>query len=90
MNTVPRYAVFGNPVAHSKSPQIHRQFALQEGVEIEYERICADIGGFAQAVEAFLPTAGAGRMLPYRSSRKRLPCRTNIPNALWRRVRSIR
>jgi len=60
MNTVPRYAVFGNPVAHSKSPQIHRQFALQEGVEIEYERICADIGGFAQAVEAFFADGGRG------------------------------
>ena len=60
MNTVPRYAVFGNPVAHSKSPQIHRQFALQEGVEIEYERICADIGGFAQAVEAFFSDGGRG------------------------------
>ena len=60
MNTAPRYAVFGNPVAHSKSPQIHRQFALQEGVEIEYERICADIGGFAQAVEAFFADGGRG------------------------------
>ena len=60
MNTAPRYAVFGNPVAHSKSPQIHRQFALQEGVEIEYERICADIGGFAQAVEAFFADGGCG------------------------------
>ena len=60
MNTVPRYAVFGNPVAHSKSPQIHQQFALQEGVEIEYERICADIGGFAQAVEAFFADGGRG------------------------------
>lgn len=60
MTTLPRYAVFGNPVAHSKSPQIHQQFALQEGVEIEYERICADIGGFAQAVEAFFADGGRG------------------------------
>jgi len=60
MNTIPRYAVFGNPVAHSKSPQIHQQFALQEGVEIEYERICADIDGFAQAVEAFFANSGRG------------------------------
>ncbi|HFC6379856.1 TPA: shikimate dehydrogenase [Neisseria lactamica] len=60
MTALPRYAVFGNPVAHSKSPQIHRQFALQEGVEIEYERICADIGGFAQAVSTFFETGGCG------------------------------
>lgn len=53
MTALPCYAVFGNPVAHSKSPQIHQQFALQEGVEIEYERICADIDGFAQAVSTF-------------------------------------
>lgn len=60
MTALPRYAVFGNPVAHSKSPQIHRQFALQEGVEIEYECICADIGGFAQAVSTFFGTGGCG------------------------------
>lgn len=60
MTALPRYAVFGNPVAHSKSPQIHQQFALQEGVDIEYERICADIGGFAQAVSTFFETGGCG------------------------------
>ena len=60
MTALPRYAVFGNPVAHSKSPQIHQQFALQEGVDIEYERICADIDGFAQAVPTFFETGGCG------------------------------
>ncbi|HFC6190906.1 TPA: shikimate dehydrogenase [Neisseria meningitidis] len=60
MTALLRYAVFGNPVAHSKSPQIHQQFALQEGVDIEYERICADIGGFAQAVSTFFETGGCG------------------------------
>ncbi|MCL6000701.1 shikimate dehydrogenase [Neisseria meningitidis] len=60
MHALPRYAVFGNPVAHSKSPQIHQQFALQEGVNIEYGRICADIGGFAQAVSTFFETGGCG------------------------------
>ncbi len=60
MTALPHYAVFGNPVSHSKSPQIHQQFALQEGVEIEYERICADIDGFAEAVAAFRAEGGQG------------------------------
>ena len=60
MTALPHYAVFGNPVAHSKSPQIHQQFALQEGAAIEYGRICADIDGFAQAVEAFFADGGYG------------------------------
>ncbi|MDO1509904.1 MULTISPECIES: shikimate dehydrogenase [unclassified Neisseria] len=60
MDTKPRYAVFGNPIVHSKSPQIHEQFALQEQVEIHYERILAAPDAFAETVECFFAEGGQG------------------------------
>ena len=48
-----RYAVIGNPIAHSKSPAIHARFARQTGQDIEYGRLLAPVDGFAQAVDAF-------------------------------------
>ena len=33
------YAVFGNPIAHSRSPQIHQAFARQQGLPMVYERV---------------------------------------------------
>lgn len=55
-----RYAVMGNPVAHSKSPVIHDLFARQCGVLMDYQRIQVDIGGFDQAVSHFAAHDGAG------------------------------
>jgi len=52
--------VMGNPVAHSKSPTIHRLFAKQFGHAIEYRAIEADIGGFREAVERFREAGGKG------------------------------
>ncbi|HEU0202809.1 MAG TPA: shikimate dehydrogenase [Burkholderiaceae bacterium] len=45
---VARYAVVGNPVAHSKSPEIHMAFARQTGEAISYERLEAPIDGFEE------------------------------------------
>lgn len=54
-----RYAVLGNPVAHSRSPVIHAAFAEQTGQPVQYERLLAPLDGFAATVQAF--AAGGGR-----------------------------
>jgi shikimate dehydrogenase len=55
-----RYAVIGNPVAHSLSPRIHAAFALATGEAIVYERLLAPLDGFAVTVEAFFAAGGTG------------------------------
>lgn len=54
-----RYAVIGNPVAHSKSPEIHAAFARATRQDIEYGRLESPLDGFAQTVARF--HAGGGR-----------------------------
>lgn len=55
-----RYAVFGNPVQHSRSPQIHEAFAAQRKLPLRYDRIEAPLDSFASAVRHFFGDDGAG------------------------------
>ncbi len=59
MTDLPRYAVFGHPIAHSLSPRLHHRFATQAGIALEYTAIDATPAVFASAVRTFL--AGGGR-----------------------------
>ena len=55
-----QYVVIGNPVAHSKSPAIHAQFAAQTGESIAYERLAAPLDDFAACVQHFMQSGGCG------------------------------
>jgi shikimate dehydrogenase len=55
-----RYAVIGNPIEHSKSPQVHALFAQQTGQVMHYERLLAPIDSFAESVHEFIAQGGRG------------------------------
>ncbi len=57
---IPRYAVFGHPVAHSLSPRIQRAFAHQFGIDLDYDATDVTPEAFAGAARAFFAAGGAG------------------------------
>jgi len=58
--SIDTYAVIGNPIAHSRSPQIHGLFARQTGQNMRYERLLAPLDGFDAALDAFFANGGKG------------------------------
>lgn len=54
------YAVIGNPVAHSKSPLIHSEFAKQTGQRLTYRVIHAETADFEATVWRFRDGRGRG------------------------------
>jgi shikimate dehydrogenase len=55
-----QYAVFGNPINHSKSPAIHRQFAEQTGQDLHYGKQLVALDQFAEAAREFFAQGGKG------------------------------
>lgn len=54
------YAVFGDPIAHSRSPAIHARFAKLTGQRLRYQARRASIDQFAEALADFRLDGGLG------------------------------
>jgi shikimate dehydrogenase len=69
-----RYAVIGNPIAHSRSPAIHAQFAAQTDQDMVYDRLFAPLDAFVATVAAFRAEGGRGLnvTLPFKTEAFRL------------------
>lgn len=55
-----RYVVFGNPISHSLSPQLHTLFAAQLRMTIDYQKQFVPLDQFEKTVDAFRAEGGAG------------------------------
>jgi shikimate dehydrogenase len=55
-----RYAVIGNPIAHSKSPLIHTEFARQTGQALSYGALYSELPDFEATVKRFRDEGGRG------------------------------
>lgn len=60
MTETDKYAVFGNPIKHSKSPQIHAAFAEQTDQQLNYRSHHVEEGKFADAAKSFFDNGGKG------------------------------
>lgn len=88
-----RYAVFGNPVAHSVSPRIHAAFAKQTGHDLSYDKMEVPLDGLDAAVDDFFAAGGKGLniTLPFKAQAFECAdhatveaCDAGAVNTLWR------
>lgn len=54
------YAVFGDPIAHSRSPEIHRAFASQTGQDLMYSKQQVRASEFKHSADEFFSLGGSG------------------------------
>ena len=62
------FAVIGNPIHHSLSPQIHAAFARENGLDIDYEAILSPLAQFKDTVHQLVAQkfTGANVTLPFK------------------------
>ncbi len=72
--TIDRYGVMGYPVSHSRSPVIHRLFALQTGQQLQYELLQVAPDKLEKAIRQFQRTGGKGLNItvPHKAAAARL------------------
>ncbi|MEO6967782.1 MAG: shikimate dehydrogenase [Rhodanobacteraceae bacterium] len=93
MSDIPRYAVFGHPIAHSLSPRLQALFGEQTCIALEYTAIDAPPESFAESARAFCASGGRGAnvTLPHKraafelaDTRTVAARRTGVANVLTR------
>ena len=62
------FAVIGNPIHHSLSPQIHRAFAKENGLDIDYEAVLSPVDQFKNTMHQLIQQkfTGANVTLPFK------------------------
>jgi shikimate dehydrogenase len=62
------FAVIGNPIHHSLSPQIHAAFARKNGLDIQYEAILSPLDQFKNTIHTLITQklTGANVTLPFK------------------------
>ncbi|GAB3399126.1 shikimate dehydrogenase [Massilia agilis] len=72
-----KYCVIGNPIAQSRSPEIHAVFAAQTGQDISYERCLAPIDGFADTIRQLVAAGykGSNVTVPFKLEAARIATR---------------
>ena len=60
MDEIKKFAVIGNPINHSLSPNIHKEFAKQQGISIQYKKIEPEFDNFETHTQSFFSKKGFG------------------------------
>lgn len=55
-----RFAVIGNPIEQSRSPELHHAFAEKTGIHLEYTKKLAPLDAFVETIQEFFSTGGIG------------------------------
>ena len=55
-----QFAVIGNPIEQSRSPELHHAFAAKTGVNLDYKKILAPLDGFESTAKDFFAQNGIG------------------------------
>lgn len=55
-----QFAVMGNPIAHSRSPELHHAFAEKHNIQLNYQKMLVEEHDFEQSVQDFFAQGGKG------------------------------
>lgn len=55
-----QFAVIGNPIEQSRSPELHQAFAANTGIDLSYSKRLAPLDGFAANIQEFFAQGGLG------------------------------